>query len=142
MNKKQMILAATMFFAATNFSYAQFFYPALGTITPAKKISLDQNYAADLASQNKGLVESALAIVSMVKLDLPLEKLPMVKEKIEDLIVSGETPVIRYKAYLAGAVFADPAMFRQESSHTYENTDDFFNALAGKLSHTLLSLNK
>jgi hypothetical protein len=139
MNKKQMILAAMMLIAATNLSQAQFFFPSLGKISPAQKESLEKNFTADLTSWNVGLVESALAIVTMVKLDLPAEKLPVVKETVEGLVTSGSTPGIRFKAYLASAVFTDPTMFKQESSHTYNNPDEFFNALAGRLSHSLLS---
>jgi hypothetical protein len=140
MNKKQMILAAVMLFAATNLSNAQFFFPALAKISPAKKESLEQNFTADLSSGNEGLVESALSIVTMIKLDTPSEKLSMVREKIDDLVTSGATPVIRYKAYLAEAVFANPAMFKQEGLHTYGNPDELFNALAARMSQTLLSL--
>jgi hypothetical protein len=139
MNKKQAMLAAIILIAATTFSHAQSFYPVLGKFSQAKKEALDRNYRADLESRNEGIVESSLAIVTMIKLDLPAEKLPLIKEQIEILKTSGTTPVIRYKAYLAGTVFADPSMFRQVSLNRYDDQDQFFNAVAGKLNQMFLS---
>jgi hypothetical protein len=139
MNKKQMILAAAMLIAATNISYAQFFFPSLANFSPVKKEFIDRNYTADLSSEYTGIVESALAVVTMVKLDLPADELPLLKAKIKDLVTSGATPVIRYKAYLAGTVFSNPTMFKRVSSRSYSTPDEFFNALAGTLSQTLFS---
>jgi hypothetical protein len=139
MNNKQILLAAIILLAATNLSEAQSFFPSLGKFSPVKKESLDRNYTVDLESQNEGIVESALAIVTMIKLDLPSEKFPMIREQIESLVSSGATPVIRYKAYLAGTVFTDPPMFKQVTMNNYRDYDEFFHAVAGKLSQTLLS---
>ena len=140
MKKKQVILAAIMILAAVNLSHAQFFFPSLAKFSPAKKECIERNYAADLSSECTGIVESALAVVTMVKLDLPADELPILKEKIENLVITGATPVIRYKAYLAGTVFTNPTMFKRESLRSYSNPDEFFNALAGTLSQTLFSL--
>ena len=141
MNKKQMLLAATMLFAATNLSLAQFFFPALGKCSAAEKERIDKNYAASLASTNRGIVESALAVVTMIKLDLPTDELSMVRAKIEDLAASSMIPAIRYKACLARIVFAEPAKFKQEGARQYNDSDEFFSALDGKLNQTFLSLN-
>jgi hypothetical protein len=141
MNKKQIALAATLVVAATNFSYAQFFYPVLGKFTPHKKDLVDKNYTVTLESENERIVESALAIVTMVKLDLPQDELPMLKGKIDDLVTSGPSPVIRYKAYIASAVFTNPAMFKQESARNYNDSNELFGALSERLSQTLLSSN-
>jgi hypothetical protein len=140
MNKKQMILAATMLFAATNFSQAQFFFPALGKLSPAEKELIDKNYTASLSFKNRDLVESALAIVTMIKLDLPADEFPLLMKKIEKLATSSPTPAIRYKASLASAVFDNPAMFKQTTVRQYSDSDEFFAAIDGKLNQTSLSL--
>ncbi|RPI02425.1 MAG: hypothetical protein EHM64_14005 [Ignavibacteriae bacterium] len=139
MNKKQMMLAALMVIAATNLSSAQVFFPSLGTFTPEQKRDIDRNYAANLSSWHDGIVESSLAVVTMAKLDLPADELPLLEIKIKKLVATGATPVIRYKAYLAGSVFANPEMFKQEGSHTYGNSDELFGAIAERLNQTLLS---
>ncbi len=77
----------------------------------------------------------------MIKLDLPADELPMLRAKIEDLATSSMSPAIRYKACLARAVFADPAKFKQEGARQYNDSDEFFSALDGKLNQTFLSLN-
>ena len=139
MNKKQMVLAALMIGAISTFSQAQTFYPADQKFTPAQKERVDKNYAYTLSFTNDGLIESALAVVTMVKLDLPADEFSEIKDKIDRLATKGETPVIRYKAYLAEAVFTNPAMFKEEAERQYSDSDAFFTALAGRMTKTLLS---
>jgi hypothetical protein len=140
MNKKQMVLAALMVAVITNLSQAQTFYPVLQNFSAAEKERMDKSYAISLNFTYNGIVESALAVVTMVKLDVPADEFPMIKDKIDDLTVNGATPVIRYKAYLAKAVFANPAMFKEEAAHQYSNPDAFFSAMAERMTKTLLSL--
>ena len=139
MNKKQMVLAALMIGALTNLSQAQTFFPVLKNISAADKERVDKSYAASLSAENNGLNESALAVAAMVKLDLPAENFSMIKGEIDRLVTNGATPVIRYKAYLAKAVFANPAMFKEEATHQYSDRDAFFSAIAERLIKTLLS---
>jgi hypothetical protein len=139
MNKKQMILAAMMLFAATNLSYAQFFFPVLGKYTPAEKERMDKLFAISLNSGNRGVVESALAIATMIKMDLPTDELPMIRAKIENLSNSSRVPAIRYKACFAKAVFANPAKFKQEVVRQYNDSDEFFSAMDGTFNQTMLS---
>ena len=141
MNKKQILLVAILLFASLNISYAQYFYPVLGTFTRDKKEKIDRNYTTNLESNYDCVVEASLAIVTMVKLDLPADEMPMLKAKIEDLVTSGASPVIRYKAYIASAVFNNPMIFKRESTRNYENSNELFGALAERLSYTLLSSN-
>jgi hypothetical protein len=139
MNKKQLVLAALMIGALTNLSQAQTFFPVLKNYTAAQKERLDKSYAFDLRTDHNGVNESALAFVTMAKLDLPADEFPRIKEEIDYLVTHGATPVIRYKAYLAEAVFANPAMFQEEAARKYSDRDVFFSALAGKMTKVLLS---
>jgi hypothetical protein len=139
MNKKQMVLAALLVAAGANLSQAQQFYPVLQKYTPADKERMEKNFVYSLSFTNDGIVESALALVTMMKLDLPADEFPRIMEKIDNLVVYGTTPVIRYKAYLAEAVFANPSMFKEEAAHRYSDPDTFFSALAGRITKTLLS---
>ncbi|MGA3288187.1 MAG: hypothetical protein ABSD46_12255 [Bacteroidota bacterium] len=139
MNKKQMVLAALMIGAITNLSQAQTFYPVLKNSSAAEKERLDKNYALSLNSPNNGTVESALAVVTMIKLDLPADEFPMIRDKIDYLAAHSTTPMIRYRACLAGAVFAHPAMFTEEAAHQYSDSEAFFSALADRKTKPLLS---
>jgi hypothetical protein len=139
MNKKQMVLAALMITAITNLSQAQTFYPVLKKFSTAEKERMDRSYAVSLNFTYNGLIESALAVVTMIKLDLPEDEFPMIKGAIDDLAVHGTTPVIRSKAFLAKAVFANPAIFKEEAARQYSDPNTFFCALADRMTKTLLS---
>jgi hypothetical protein len=139
MNKKQMVLVALMVGALATLSQAQTFFPVLKNFSVADKERVDKSYAFALSSDNNGISESALAVVAMVKLDLPAEKFSMIKKEIDHLVTNGATPVIRYKAYLVEAVFANPAMFKEEGSRQYDDRDVLFSALAGRMTKVLLS---
>ena len=139
MNKKQLVLAAIMMVVLAGFSQAQTFYPVLQKYTAVDKERVDKSLAYSLTFTNTGLVESALAVVTMMKLDLPADEFPKIKDEIEDLTTDGTTPVIRYKAYLAEAVFTNPSMFKEETMRQYSDPDEFFSALAVRMTKTLLS---
>ena len=139
MKHKQFIFTAMMMLAAITISPSQGFFPVLRSYSQGQKERLDKVYAIALASKNKQIVESALAIVTMMKLDLPNESFPLVSTKIEELKSSVESPSIRYKAFLAGAVFSDPAKFQSLSKRPVESMDDFFASLDGTGTTTILS---
>ena len=139
MNKKQMVLAGLMLGAITNLSQAQTFFPVLKKFSEADKERIDKNYAISLSMEHNGINESALAVVAMVKLDLPADEFSMIKGEIDRLVTNGATPMIRYRAYLVKAVFANPAMFKEEAARQYSDRDEFFSALAGKMAKVLLS---
>ena len=139
MNKKQMVLAALMIGAITTLSQAQTFFPVLKNFSAADKERIDKNYAVAMSMVNDGINESALAVVAMVKLDLPADEFSMIKGEIDRLVTNGATPMIRYRAYLVKAVFANPAMFKEEATHQYSDRDAFFSAIAERLTKTLLS---
>ena len=139
MNKKQMVLAALMIGAITTLSQAQTFFPVLKNFSAADKERIDKNYAVAMSMDNDGINESALAVVAMVKLDLPADEFSMIKGEIDRLVTNGATPMIRYRAYLVKAVFANPAMFKEEAARQYSDRDEFFSALAGKMAKVLLS---
>jgi hypothetical protein len=139
MNKKQMVLVALMIGALATLTQAQTFFPVLKNFSAADKERVDKSYAIALSEDNNGLNESALAVAAMVKLDLPADEFPMIKKEIDRLVTAGATPVIRYKAYLAEAVFANPLMFQEAAARQYSDRDVFFSALAERMTKVLLS---
>jgi hypothetical protein len=130
MNKKQIILASLILFAGTDLSQAQTFFPVLKKYSVLDKERIDRNFAVSLHSSNNGLVESALSVVTMIKLDLPADEFPMIRDQIDYLAAHGETPMVRYRACLAGAVFANPAMFQEQAAMQYSDAEAMFSALA------------
>ena len=118
---------------------AQSFYPDISKFSTTDKERMDKNFAAALKSDNEGLVESALTIVTKVKLSLPDEQYQSIREEIEKLTGDGTTPSIRYKAYIAEAVFTDPSIFREETGEVYANGDALFSALAQRMARAFLS---
>jgi hypothetical protein len=139
MNKKHMVLVAIMVFAVTDLSQAQNFFPVLKKYTAADKEWVDKIYAACLRSGHNGIIEDALSIVTMMKLDVPFDEFPNIEDEIKDLVVEGATPVIRYKAYLAGVVYDNPELFKEEATHQYGESKEFFSALSKKMSKAYFS---
>jgi hypothetical protein len=139
MKKNQLLLVALMISVIATLTQAQTFYPALKKFTSADKERIDKSYAAALMSNHNGIIGTSLAIVTMVKLDMPSIEFSNVKEEIDNLAIKGTTPSIRYKAYLAGAVFTNPAMFKEVTDHRYSDADALFSAVADKMTKTLLS---
>jgi hypothetical protein len=140
MNKKQIGLIALMIFAIAGILQAQSLFPELKNLTVAEREKLDKVYTISLNSQNKGVVEAALAVVTMIKLDVPEAEFPMIREQIEYLINHSDTPMIRYRASLAGAVFDNPEMFKDESVHLYSDPADLFSALDNASNKPLLTV--
>jgi hypothetical protein len=87
------------------------------------------------------IVECGLAQIAMLKLAQPNCKNAMIKDKIDDLAMNGETPAIRYKAYITSMVFENPGMFVYEKYGSYECGDDLFRALSKRMEQTMLAVN-
>jgi hypothetical protein len=111
----------------------------LKNLSAAQKELMDKNFAHSLSFTNDGIIESALAVVTMIKLDLPADEFPMIKNKIEYLADHCTKPMIRYRACLARAVFDNPAKFKKEAAYQYSDADAFFNALDNNTINPLLS---
>jgi hypothetical protein len=90
-------------------------------------------------SENNGVVEAALAHITHMRIMLPQEDMKNLESAVTRLVSEGQTPVIRYKAYLASRVFADPTMFREAATGNYGGCNEFFCAIATRLQQSLLS---
>lgn len=74
-----------MIFAMSSLLQAQYFYPVLKNFSASKKEQVDKGYAYCLSTRHNGIIEEALAIVTMMKLDIPADEFPMIKSEIDDL---------------------------------------------------------
>jgi len=99
---------------------------------------LERAYLGCLESTNDGVVESAIAQTARMKLALPELPFEKMQAALGILSVNGRTATIRYKAYLAGLVFDDPAMFVREGEVEYSSSEQMFSALGQRLQSTLL----
>jgi hypothetical protein len=97
-----------------------------------------RNMIASLTHENDGVVESALAHATHMRLVVPEADLDAIQTTLKLVAEEGRTPVIRYKAYLGCLVFSSPAMFAQETNTEYADGDQFFSAVASRLQLTLL----
>ncbi len=100
-----------------------------------------RNYALALKSSNDGVVESAIAFSAYLRISSPALDLQEIRKSISDLSENGRTPVIRYKAYLATVVFDGPEVFESSLGGRYNDSDQFFTAVASQVHRTLLGHN-
>jgi hypothetical protein len=98
-----------------------------------------KNYMTSLNMDNEGVVESALAQVAAMKLVAPAMEFSALREKVAGLVTSGRTPSVRYKASLALMVFENPEMFREVRNSQYEDSDQFFIAVAQRIQESLFA---
>jgi len=102
---------------------------------------VERNYLACLQSQNDGVVESAIAQVAHAKLYCPDECFAHLKEALSRMAVTGRTPAIRYKAYLAMLVFDHPAIFVKEQQAEFDTPEQLFSAIGARLQQSLIGYN-
>jgi len=91
---------------------------------------IEKSYLACLGSGNPGEVESALDHVIYMRIAFPDEDLREIKMRLFDLATRGYTTAIRYKAYVAIQVFADPQAFREVIKAKHITGDEFLAELA------------
>lgn len=139
MKKIQIAVIALMIGITTDGIQAQSLFPVIKKYSAAEKVRLEQNFLYALTSENNGLVSSALSIVTMMKLNNPKDEFKMISKQIDYLAAHSEIPEIRYRACLAGAVFADPEEYQEVVKHVYASADELFSALDNNQATTLLS---
>ncbi len=129
MKTKQMLLAGILMFAAADFTQAQMPAHAFKKFTPEERVRIDRNFGRALGLANEGVVESALSLVTKMKLDLPGEEFPLIMNELRYLAANSKTPKLRYMACLAEAVFYHPERFKDAPIRQYNDNDAFFTAL-------------
>ncbi len=97
-----------------------------------------KNYTMGLRSSNQGLAESAMMQVAKIKMIAPTARFEDVKNVIDSLSVRGDTPSVRYKAYLASNVCENPTWFAKKECSGYQDNDEFFAAVAAQLQERIL----
>ena len=95
-------------------------------------------YVESLRNENEGVVRSALAHATWMKLMVPERAFPGLQAEISSLVVAGSTPEIRYRASLASLVYERPALFVGESTKDFEDGDEMFASVARRVSFSML----
>jgi hypothetical protein len=139
---KQRVAVTAMVFlvlAASTASAQPGYFSSKEEHKTAKLGKAVNQYCASLTHENAGVVESALAHLVRMKLFVPDLNSPEVAVAIRMVAVSGETPRVRHRAYLASLVFDTPGMFTEESSRLYNGPDDLFSSIAARTNVAYLS---
>ncbi|MBL0177465.1 MAG: hypothetical protein IPP94_19865 [Ignavibacteria bacterium] len=101
------------------------------------KTALD-NYAVCLRSDNHGVVESAIAQLVRLKLDVPNLSAPDCVREMRRLSTEGRTQMIRLKARFALMLCDDPALFDLAQLHRSDEPDAVFAEIASQLRSKLI----
>jgi hypothetical protein len=116
---------------------------ALGDLKSYQDFDLsryEKNFVASLEYPDcNDIVEAGLAQVAMLKLAQPIAPCKRLRSRVEDLAITGETPAIRFKAYLTSMVFEHPELFIYEKYGTYTNGEQLFTALARRMTKEILA---
>jgi len=100
-----------------------------------------KSYTRDLVSPNDGVVESAIAHTTFLKINEPQLDLREPCAIVAGLAESGRTSVIRYKAYLATIVFESPASFAGKLKAESTESNQYFSEIASMVQKSLLGQN-
>jgi hypothetical protein len=134
MKKHTMVMTAMMAVVFTTGVMAQTYsFSYISRAENGKK-----NYTMGLRSSNQGLAESAMMQVAKIKMIAPTASFEDVKNIIDSLSVYGDTPSVRYKAYLASNVCGNPTWFEKKAYLGYQDNDEFFAAVAAQLQERIL----
>ena len=74
---------------------------------------IEKAYLNCLNSDNQGVVESAIGVVTYIRAAFPDRKMSEIRAKLYDLASSSPSHSVRVKAFLAMQVFADPTAYKK-----------------------------
>ncbi|MEW6701329.1 MAG: hypothetical protein AB1298_01295 [Bacteroidota bacterium] len=92
-------------------------------------------------SEIPSIVESSLFLILEVKNRYPNEDYTKILDKLNELVSSGKTISIRYKAQLATLFFNYHEQFKEVKITENDNPDKYFRMIAGKIENNSFALN-
>lgn len=122
-----MMIASASRASGQNYFSDSTTYASVGAINAAEA------YKSALSSSNKGVVESALAHVAMIKLTVPDCEMRSVKASITTIETKGATEEMRYKAWVVRALMDNSKLFVGIKKAGYDEPDALFGALSSKM---------
>ena len=109
MKTKQTIFIATLILTLLSLSTGQ---------TPEQCKAALPNYYKALNSDNQGLIESAIVNVVKLKMYSPGLDYTKIQDKLNELMETGPTDVVKYKAFIAALYIEHPERFNWISAST------------------------
>ena len=92
-----------------------------------------KNYAEGLLSENVGVVESSIQRIAKMKLQIPTANTEELQKQLNRLSFAHPSATVRYKAYIASNICADPEWFAMEKSLVDVDEHEFFVHAAQRL---------
>lgn len=135
------VIASMSLLSAQTIDSAAKQHPVLGRLQPAKSEIAASNYARGLESDNDGLVESSLYYALQLRLAFPDLSFPTLNAAVDNIVKTGRTHSIRYKASLASTVFASPLLIDADTISTLTDPNEFFSSVAHQLERKLIVSN-
>lgn len=125
-----MVLAATVSAQTTSVKY----FADESRYSSPNALRAERGYTVCLGSENDGVVESALAHITMMKLMKTTDDNKAVRTKVTVLARTASSPELRYKAFLTKSVLENPEMFKSMATTAYASPDELFGAVASRMS--------
>jgi hypothetical protein len=104
--------------------------------------AVERNLTENLRSENDGVIGSSIAHLVRMKLAYRNRHFPRAEQALRTLVTGGRTMAIRYKAYLASAVFDEPQAADVKECWACTSPDALFAVLAARLQAAALSMNE
>ena len=76
-----------------------------------------------------------------MKLQVPSTDVTELREELDELSVTHPSATVRYKAYIASSICADPEWYAQENSVVTADQNQFFIGATQRLHQKLFGLN-
>ena len=100
-----------------------------------------KNFRQSLNSDIQGVVEGIMFDVVLYKKKYPTLDYNAIIDRLNNLAVKGEVPLVRYKAHLASMYLSYGKQFDIVPVHESGNDEDVFKQIAEQLEKNLLSAN-
>ena len=138
--KTRIVVLTLAVFAVLNVGFGK---GPSGTVPSVdKKIeSAKANYTLGLQSDNAGVVESSIQMIARMKLRVPDANIAQLRERLNRISLNHPSAAMRYKAYLASCICADPEWFIQEKNLDNVDVEQFFARAAARLQQKVFGAN-
>jgi len=113
-------------------------FPKAARFQNADMSKLQKGYMKCLATENDGVVESAIAQAVRMRLARPDAPMDELRSALAQLSQNARTPAIRYKAYLAELAFDCPTLFADARDENYASYEEFYASLTSKAQSELI----
>jgi hypothetical protein len=125
-----MVLAATASAQTTSVKY----FADETLYSSPNVLRAERGYVVCLGSENDGVIESALAHITMMRLMNAIDDNKTLQTKVAVLARTASSAELRYKAFLTKSVLENPAMFKNLATTSYDTPDELFGAVASRMS--------